>query len=357
MKRIYFMVLATMLCGMVAAQAPVIAFEKKVHDFGEFKEVDGKVTTVFKFKNVGMTPLVITRVSASCGCTAPSWDKAPIEPGDSGTVTATYNPTGRPGAFAKSIMVYSNATEAQIRLLIKGNVEAKPVDLKEKYSVRLGDLGLRSGTVQFNNLRKGTQGYRLMEVMNFSSKKRTLVIDAPDEFIYLNAKVFNIEPKQSVKVHVRWDSQKYNQWGPTTEEMKLTVKEDPKSQLTVDLHANITEDFSEMTHEDRMKAPILEMKARSVEVGTIKTGQGEKATLEMKNVGINNLEIRRIINNNPELTVTASKMHIEGGRSAALRIEVKALGDKKGTYRRSFSVQTNDPENVYSVVTVSWKVE
>ena len=64
MKRI-FSFAATLLFAMVAmGQEPVITFDKTTHDFGKINEADGRVTTVFTFKNEGMAPLVLSNVRA-----------------------------------------------------------------------------------------------------------------------------------------------------------------------------------------------------------------------------------------------------------------------------------------------------
>ena len=63
-----------LLSGVAFAQkAPNAEFEKKLHDFGTIKEEIGSVTTQFEFKNTGDSPLIIQRVSASCGCTTPTY--------------------------------------------------------------------------------------------------------------------------------------------------------------------------------------------------------------------------------------------------------------------------------------------
>lgn len=106
------------------AQA-VITFENTTHDFGQIPE--GIVAThEFKFKNEGDSPLIINKVQASCGCTTPYWTKEPIQPGQEGVITASYNSKGRPGAFNRSITITSNASVPVIRLFIKGN--AAPVN-------------------------------------------------------------------------------------------------------------------------------------------------------------------------------------------------------------------------------------
>ena len=56
-----------------------MSFDKVDHDFGSIKEdTDNKV--LFKVNNTGKHPLIISRVSASCGCTSPKKPTAPIAP-------------------------------------------------------------------------------------------------------------------------------------------------------------------------------------------------------------------------------------------------------------------------------------
>ncbi len=106
------------------------SFEIEEHDFGTVVEGD-KAEKVFKFKNVGNEPIVISNVKASCGCTTPDWPKNPILPGEENSVKAIYNSKGRPGRFFKTITITSNAEEGMKRLTIKGNVTKKEEPLKE----------------------------------------------------------------------------------------------------------------------------------------------------------------------------------------------------------------------------------
>lgn len=113
--------------NLISAQETAIAFSELEHDFGEFKEVDGKVFYDFEFTNNGNSPLIVTNVKPSCGCTTPDWTKEPVAPGKKGFVRATYDPKSRPGKFSKTITVTTNIDKPVI-LTIKGNVEPKPID-------------------------------------------------------------------------------------------------------------------------------------------------------------------------------------------------------------------------------------
>lgn len=111
------------LSGFAFSQSgPKMQFKKNVHDFGTIKEEIGAVSTQFEFANMGKSPLIIQRVSASCGCTTPSYTKEPILPGKSGKIDAKYSTTARPGTFNKTITVYTNVPDTVYVLSIKGNV-------------------------------------------------------------------------------------------------------------------------------------------------------------------------------------------------------------------------------------------
>jgi len=104
------------------SQKASIKFDVKEHDFGKVNEKDGNVSYVFNFTNKGDAPLVVNKVQASCGCTTPVWTKEPIEAGKKGNIKVTYNTSGRPGLFTKTITVYSNDSLQQVVLIIKGEV-------------------------------------------------------------------------------------------------------------------------------------------------------------------------------------------------------------------------------------------
>jgi hypothetical protein len=106
------------------SKAPVIEFEKTVHDYGNIMEGDNG-DCEFKFKNTGKEPLVLTNVYSSCGCTVPVWPTEPIMPKKTAVIKVKYNTT-RLGTINKKITVISNAENGTIELFIKGNVSAKP---------------------------------------------------------------------------------------------------------------------------------------------------------------------------------------------------------------------------------------
>ena len=144
MKKILFILFVGILSVSVNGQTkeeikkdytgPVFEFENDVIDYGEIAaNSDGNRT--FKFKNVGKSPLIITAVKGSCGCTVPTKPEEPIMPGDSGEIKVKYA-TNRIGPFSKTVTITSNAYEPTVVLKVKGRVlENETADLQKKKSV------------------------------------------------------------------------------------------------------------------------------------------------------------------------------------------------------------------------------
>lgn len=121
----------------VDPNAPAFEFVTDVIDYGKIEQnADG--VRVFKFKNTGKSPLIISRIQSSCGCTVPKKPEDPIMPGKNGEIEVKYA-TNRIGGFNKSITIFSNATEPAKRVRIKGIVlkpESAIVKDKSKVSIK-----------------------------------------------------------------------------------------------------------------------------------------------------------------------------------------------------------------------------
>lgn len=136
MKKIFLAI--ALISGFMVAQAqtkapneqqavngPKMEFETSVMDYGLIEHnADGK--REFVLTNTGNAPLIISNAKGSCGCTVPTWPKAPIAPGESASIGVKYA-TNRIGKFTKTITLTTNAPEKTKILTIKGEVK-KPVE-------------------------------------------------------------------------------------------------------------------------------------------------------------------------------------------------------------------------------------
>lgn len=137
----------------VDPNAPVgkIVFDSTTHDFGHIVDTE-PVTCEFPFRNDGPGDLVINAVNSTCGCTVPELSKTVYKPGESGSITITFNPSGKRDAVTKRITVQSNdrdtpITTLQINTFIEQLVSIDP------------------GVLTFGNLRKGEIQSRVLTVI------------------------------------------------------------------------------------------------------------------------------------------------------------------------------------------------
>ena len=108
--------------GMADSSAiPKFYFAETSHHFGEVTAGE-KVSYVFKFKNAGGSPLVITQAQGSCGCTVPEYSKNPVQPGEEGQIKVTFNSSGRSGMESKTVTILANTIPATKVLTISAEV-------------------------------------------------------------------------------------------------------------------------------------------------------------------------------------------------------------------------------------------
>ncbi|MBL7953116.1 MAG: DUF1573 domain-containing protein [Flavobacteriales bacterium] len=109
--------------GDVAANGPTttLQFDVTKHDFGQVFQ-GSENPYVFKFKNVGDAPLIISQASGSCGCTVPFYAKDPIMPGEESEIHVVYKPGKQQGNQSKSVTITANTTPVQTVLRITAEV-------------------------------------------------------------------------------------------------------------------------------------------------------------------------------------------------------------------------------------------
>ncbi|MDV7140952.1 DUF1573 domain-containing protein [Maribacter sp. TH_r10] len=124
MKKIVLVLFVGLLGFSLTAQETKakIEFKSETVDYGQItKGSDG--VRVFEFTNTGDAPLIISKVSSSCGCTIPKKPDGPILPGKTGEIQVKYD-TNRVGPIRKAITVISNAETPTKVLKIKGEIKA-----------------------------------------------------------------------------------------------------------------------------------------------------------------------------------------------------------------------------------------
>jgi hypothetical protein len=103
---------------------PVLELDKIEHDFGTIMN-GTPVETIFKYKNVGNSMLVVSNIKSTCGCTVPSNYTKEVKPGEEGQFTVKFNGKGN-GKVSKSLTMTTNTEAGSQIVKISAQVQPDP---------------------------------------------------------------------------------------------------------------------------------------------------------------------------------------------------------------------------------------
>ena len=326
---------------------PKTDFAKTRHDFGKFNEGGGTQTFSFEFVNTGNSPLVISNVVSSCGCTAPDWTKSPIEPGKKGFVKATYDPMGRPGKFVKTVTVYSNAKPEVVVLVIEGEVEPREKTIEEIYRWPIGGLRFENNHLAFTNVNKGEKKIRVMPLINASKVPVKLEFDNLPPYLTIISRPETIKPGEKAVIEATLNTDNEflkQQWGNHVEMARLKINGEVQTNEFLYVSANLLEDFSKLTKEEAANPPVISMETKEFDFG--KVGQNKSVDIEFffTNTGKRDLIIRHV---KPTCGCTAmmpTKDIIKPGERGSVKAQYSS-GMSKGPQYKNIFIYTNDPRN------------
>jgi hypothetical protein len=104
---------------------PSISFDKTEHDFGQIMN-GTPVETTFSYTNTGKSPLVVTDIKSTCGCTVPQgWSKEPLMPGASSQFSVKFNGKGA-NKTSKTITLTTNTEKGREQVRITAFITPDP---------------------------------------------------------------------------------------------------------------------------------------------------------------------------------------------------------------------------------------
>lgn len=321
---------------------PVIKVSEDMHDFGKIKEEDGNATCEFVITNTGNAPLVLNRVSASCGCTTPDWTKEPIAPGKTGVVKVTYGAKGRPGPFVKTISVFSNAQEAPFVLKIKGDVVPMAQNPTSAYPSTIGDLRLKQTALNFNAVKITEIRKQVIEVYNPTSAPVELSFSNVSKGISVTANPVTLAPQSAGKIEIAFDgSASKGSYGKQNKTFNVLLNKKSVANNSVSVSAIVIDDFSFTSPKQIENAPIITYSPGYINFGSL--ADAKPQVLKISNSGKSDLVIRSIQAENENFIISGGKKTIKAGESADFNVEVS----KKNTAgaNTALYIVTNDPKS------------
>jgi hypothetical protein len=343
--------------------------DEPTHDFGVIVEADGLASHTFIIKNTGGDPLVITRVTASCGCTRPEWTKSPIEPGKTGEVTISYNPKGRPGPFLKSVAVLSNAKNRRTLLYVKGNVTPKPAIATQpviSYPYNIGPLKLQTKTIQYSSIRPGEMQEEMIPVRNDSENPLTIHIGKCPNYLTVEAKPAILQPNESGEIHLSFNTDKARRMGRIRASLPIETESVGKKKNTagkIEVAANVIDNFTKLSAAGKAEAPAIQFSSTLLDFGKLPEKSGgilpfiggsgkESEVFTITNTGKSILLIYSADCDNEFVDISGGRKELRPGDTTEYKVSIrpKEIKTKIETF---IHVVCNDPNGPVRLIKVT----
>lgn len=361
-RRFIFTLAAIISITTALAQKAKIHSDELVYNFGTIAEADGLASHVFTVKNSGDAPLVITRVTASCGCTRPEWTKSPIAPGKSGKVKITYNPKGRPGPFYKTVSIFSNGKRGSYSLAIKGNVTPKPQQPTFTYPYSIGELKLHTKTVLFSSIREEETLGEKISVRNDGEKDIRITIEKSPHYLNVQANPMTLRPKEVGAITILMEARAVKRKGRVTTTLPVKIHSDGKKEVSGEIRVsgNVIDNFSRLSAAEKAKAPVAELSGTLIEFGKLPNkrsivpliGGKVTGTFEITNSGKSTLSIYSVSSDDERVDISGGKRELKPGATATYKVTLRPK-EIKTKLEALINVVCNDPNGPIRLIKVT----
>ncbi|MBU8891201.1 MAG: DUF1573 domain-containing protein [Bacteroidales bacterium] len=333
-----------------------ISFEKEIHDFGKIKEDGGKVEYKFAFTNTGNSPLIITKVKASCGCTSPTWTEKPVMPGQKGFVKAVFDPVRRPGNFNKSISVESNSEKGRNILRITGEVSAREKTIVDFYPKTMGELRLETNHMAFVRVYSTEIKTDTLKIINTSDSNMKITLTNVPDYLKLTTVPAVLKPGKKGYIIGEYNGATVNDWGFVTDRVKVYLNNKQAAEGAITISAKIEEDFSHLSETEILNAPKIVFEEKTFNFGESDYNEKVEYLFKFKNEGKSDLIIRKIRTTCGCTTVAPENKTIKPGASSSFKT-IFNPGSRTGTQRKSIYVVTNDPKSSNVRLMITGKIK
>ncbi|MBQ3765627.1 MAG: DUF1573 domain-containing protein [Bacteroidales bacterium] len=267
-----------------------VEFDKTVHDFGDVSISDGPLSCTFKVKNIGKEPIAIYEVVTSCGCTDATWTREPLQPGKTGTISATYKNEDGPVPFDKTLTVYIAGVGKPVILRLRGVVHDKKKSVAELYGVeKLGALGLKSLNYKVSNILQGESSADEAKVANLGKQPLKVTFTDVSPNLTISVDPQTIAPGSTASLRFSVKSAP-DVWGLHTY-AATPVLNGKKASRPITVSALTRGNFASWSADQRKNSAQCIFDESTLSFGTVKAGTPVQLAFSFTNKGKSALRI------------------------------------------------------------------
>lgn len=353
MKRV--LLIAWLLAGVALSLVaqPQATWLERQHDFGVIREQEGKAHCQLRVMNTGTEPLLIVKVQVGCGCTGIDYPEDPIMPGDTATVSLSYNPSGRPGQFTKQAIIFTNTDIKRTIVEISGNVIPTDATLDKEYPIRAGDLRISQRVIPFGELVKGKGSTLYLSAYNASTDTLLVSVNGAKPHIRPAVVPDTVPPARVTALTVHYASRYAPLWGLNVDTLIMECRPlsptstAAKGTADIQVMAQVMENFDNLTNKQRADAPVIAVDCdERLDFGTMKAGEVVTRTFTITNKGKERLAIRRLwVPQEEGITLSADRQEVKRGKKATITVTVDTSCQQENILNVPLTLMSNDPDN------------
>jgi mannose-6-phosphate isomerase-like protein (cupin superfamily) len=298
-------------------------------------------STHFKVKNEGNQPLHILEVLTDCGCAKAEWEHDAVLPGQSATISVTYN-AELLGTFEKGISVITDANDSIINLCIKGKVVKELVYNTKDFNIHIGDFYLSTDAIDFDNVKRGTTPQVVVKVLNGGSRALHPELMHMPDYLTAIATPDVISPGKVGDITFILNSKLIKDFGLTQSTIYLSrfVGDKISEENALNVSATILPTLP-ASKKGFQYAPRIELSDTTLVFPEFGKKKKITKTILVKNTGNAPLDIQRLQVYNAGIGVKINATIIQPGEVAKLKVTLHNTERKRG--KRSILLITNDP--------------
>jgi hypothetical protein len=153
-----------------------------------------------------------------------------------------------------------------------------------------------------------------------------------------------LKPGERGIIKATWDAGRTEDWGIITHHFRVLVNGNSTGRDIIYLSANIQEDFSGMSDEEKENAPVISFEDRVFNFGNLKHGESIEHEFLFTNTGKSELIIRSVRSGCGCTAIEPKKTLLRPGESSSIKAVFNSRGFR-GRQNKGITVISNDPHS------------
>lgn len=228
-------------------------------------------------------------------------------------------------------------------------------ELEERFPHKLGNLYLSRSFSNFDYLKNTEVRTDTMWVYNALDVPMEITFEKPPVYLICKAEPNTLPPGAEGMLLITYDAVTHGDFGFQNYRLGLRTNDPLLPIKTFSVRAYIEEDFSGLSEEERVNAPVMSIPMEVYDFGTIKTGEKVSHDFIFKNTGKRDLIIRRTKATCGCTATHPEKEVLKPGEESFISVVFDSRG-RSGNQHKSVFIYSNDPRNATAAIHIKGNV-